>query len=89
MKIAEIVCFSYRINVIKERLEQLATEKAANQFKLDAFWVAHRAAPVKERATSIEELDVSRKRGKSIRAQIVALEALLGVVEGMWSVTSL
>ena len=78
----------YRMNVIKGRLEQLATEKVAHQLKLDAFWAAHRTAPVEERATCFEELNVSRKRNKGIRAQIIALEALLGVGEGMRSTAS-
>ena len=77
------------MTIITRRLEQLATGKAAHQLEFDALWAAYKAAPAEDRADLFGELNESRKRHKTIRAQVIALEAMLGVAAGTWSTASL
>ncbi|CAL5224376.1 g7051 [Coccomyxa viridis] len=67
---------------VKDRLIVLDAAESASHAKLEGLRADYKAAPVEERVDLRRELDEARARYKTVRSQIIALEAVLGAAAG-------
>ena len=73
---------------VKDRLIVLDAAESASHAKLEGLRADYKAAPVEERVDLRRELDEARARYKTVRSQIIALEAVLGAAAGPQSTAS-